>query len=222
MEPTVRQFSAPLIRRLPKYHAYCEAILNGGQQTVSSTAIAAHCNLDPVVVRKDLEGIGAKGRPKIGFDTRELIAAIHEFMGWGKLDELIIVGCGSLGSALIRYGGFAKRGFKIVAGFDTDERLVGKKIGDVLVLPLSKLTNLVRRMHLEIGIITVPPDAAQGVADMMIAGGIRGIWNFSPFALKVPREVVVQQEDLITSLVILQKSLNPTERKKRTTEDKQQ
>jgi redox-sensing transcriptional repressor len=220
MDQPVRQFSAPLIRRLPEYHAFCEVLLKQGQQTASSTTIASHCNIDPIVVRKDLESIGAVGRPKIGFLTEELIKVIHEYMGWGKLDELIIVGCGSLGSALIGYGGFAKRGFKIVAGFDIDPTMHGKEINGVAVFPLSKLANLVKRLHIEIGIIAVPPDAAQEVADVMVEGGIRGIWNFSPFALKVPREVIVQQEDLIASLVILQKGMKPIDKiKKNKTEE---
>lgn len=204
-----RTFSAPLIRRLPEYHAFCESLANQGQRTVSSTAIAEHCNIDSIVVRKDLENIGAKGRPKIGFIAAELIDAIHEYMGWGMLDELIIAGCGSLGSALISYSGFSRRGFKIIAGFDVDQDVIGTKINDVEVFSLTKLSNIVQRLHVEIGIIAVPPEAAQKVADSMIDGGIRGIWNFSPCALNVPRSVIVQQEDLMSSLVILQKSMKP-------------
>jgi len=210
MHQPIRQFSAPLIRRLPEYHAYCETILKLGVQTVSSTVIAEHCNIDPVVVRKDLESVGAKGRPKIGFDVASVIHFIHTYMGWGKLDELIIAGCGSLGSALMNYSGFSLRGFKIIAGFDVNEEVIDTEICGVTILSLDKLTDLVKRLHIEIGIIAVPPAAAQVAADAMVEGGIRGIWNFSPCALKVPRDVIVQQEDLIASLVILQKSIGPT------------
>lgn len=207
MNQPIRKFSAPLIRRLPEYHAYIETIQKQGQRTISSTAIASHLNIDPIVVRKDLESIGAVGRPKVGFVVEELISVIHGFMGWGKLDELILAGCGSLGSALIGYNGFIKRGFKIVAGFDVDPALDGTTINDVSIFPLDKLVNLTRRLHIEIGIIAVPAEAAQPVADLMVDAGIRGIWNFSPAALKVPREVMVQQEDLISSLVVLQKGM---------------
>lgn len=207
MPQTIRTFSAPLIRRLPEYHSYLESALSQGLTTISSTAIAAHLNIDPIVVRKDCEAIGAVGRPRIGFDISTLISAIYEYMGWGNLDELIIVGCGSLGSALIRYNGFEKRGFRIIAGFDLDPDKTGKNINGVSVLPISKMVNLVKRLHIEIGIIAVPLEMAQEVADMMVEAGIKGIWNFSPCALKVPKNVIVQQEDLITSLVILQKGM---------------
>lgn len=209
MRQQIRQFSAPLIRRLPEYHAYCETILKQGVQTVSSTAIADHCNIDSIVVRKDLEGVGAKGRPKIGFEVASLVKCIHDYMGWGKLDELIIAGCGSLGSALMGYSGFALRNFKIIAGFDVDAAVIGTEINGVPIFPLEKLADLAHRLHIEIGVVAVPPAAAQAVADAMIEGGIKGIWNFSPCALKVPREIIVQQEDLIASLVILQKSIAP-------------
>jgi redox-sensing transcriptional repressor len=212
MTPTVRKFSAPLIRRLPEYHAFCESIQADGITTISSTVIASHCNIDSIVVRKDLEAIGATGRPKIGFNVDDLLKSIHEYMGWGNMDELIIAGCGSLGSALIGYNGFAKRGFKIIAGFDIDPQIAGSTIEDVSILPMNKLVNIARRLHIEIGIIAVPAAAAQDVADTMVQGGIRGIWNFSPAALKAPPGVIVQQEDLIASLVILQKSMNPVKK----------
>ena len=210
MTQPLRQFSAPLIRRLPEYHAYLESVIKSSQ-TISSTAIASYLNIDPIVVRKDLEHVGAKGRPKIGFVVGELLSTIHKYMGWGKLDDLVIAGCGSLGSALLGYDGFSKRGFKFVVGFDNDPSKTGTVINGVSIYPLSKLVNLVRRLHIEVGVIAVPPAAAQEVADLMIEGGIRGIWNFSPSALNVPKGVIVQQEDLITSLVILQKGISRNE-----------
>lgn len=212
MVAPVRQFSAPLIRRLPEYHSYLEIALHQGQVTISSALMANHLNIDPIVVRKDLEAIGATGKPKVGFITADLIKSIHDFMGWGQFSDLIIAGCGSLGSALLGYAGFARRGFKIVAGFDVDPKKAGTRISGVSIFPLSKMLNLARRLHIEIGIIAVPPEAAQEVADIMVAAGIKGIWNFSPYALKVPREVIVQQEDLITSLAVLQKSMKPGEK----------
>ena len=207
MQQTIRTFSAPLIRRLPEYHSYLESVQVQGLSTISSTAIAQHLNIDPIVVRKDLEAVGAVGRPKIGFVVADLIQAIHTYMGWGNLDELVIAGCGSLGSALIGYSGFEKRGFRIVAGFDRDPDKNGREINGVMVFPIKKMVNLVKRLHVEIGIIAVPAEAAQEVADMMVEAGVKGLWNFSPCALKVPRSVVVQQEDLIASLVILQKGM---------------
>jgi redox-sensing transcriptional repressor len=205
--PTARQFSFPVVRRLPEYHAFLEAAAKRGELTTSSTAIAEHLNIDPVTVRKDLESIGATGRPKIGFSVPDLMTLISNYMGWGKLDELVIVGCGNQGSALMGYDGFAKRGFKIVAGFDQNVKTDFATIHGISVLPMHKMVDLITRLHIELAIITVPPEAAQQVADQLVAAGIKGIWNFSPAALKVPKGVVLQQEDLISSLVILQKGI---------------
>jgi redox-sensing transcriptional repressor len=204
---STKAYSMQMIRRLPKYYAIIEQALKAGNTQISSAAIAEHLNLEPIVVRKDLEQIGAEGKPRLGFDTRELMGRVEEFMGWHTNNQLVLVGCGSLGSALMGYFGFTQRGFEIVAGFDVDENKIGTFIHDKKVFPLTKLQNLCERMHIDLGIITVPADQAQMVADLMIKSGIRGIWNFSPAAIKVPKEVIVQQEDLLTSLVILQKHL---------------
>jgi redox-sensing transcriptional repressor len=203
----ITTFSIPLIRRLPQYHSFVEGLIREGQLTVSSSAIAAHLNLDAIQVRKDIEHIGVIGRPRIGYDARELVKIIAEFLGWNNLNQLILVGCGGLGSALLGYGGFARRNFEIVAGFDTDPVKVGTTIHGKSVLPLAKLDDLCRRLHIEMGIVAVPADHAQEVVDLMIKAGITGIWNFSPAAVNVPKNVVVQQEDIITSLVILQKNI---------------
>jgi len=202
-----RRFSIPTIRRLPGYYAFLEHAAAKGIMAISSATIAGHLNIDPIMVRKDLDSIGAAGRPKIGFNVAELLAVIKEFMGWGRLDELIIAGCGDLGAALMGYKGFPRRGFRIVAGFDRDPALEGKTIHGIQVFPMEKMANLIARLHIEIGLIAVPAEAAQQVADQMITGGVRGIWNFSSAALKVPKRVLVQQEDLTASLVILQKNL---------------
>jgi redox-sensing transcriptional repressor len=207
MPQTSKQFSIPIIRRLPEYHAFLEQALKEGEKTVSSTAIARHLNQDPIVVRKDLEGIGAVGRPKIGFKTVELINAIEDYMGWGELNDLVIVGCGDLGSAIMGYPGFSRRGYKIVAGFDIDPQKIDTEIHGITIFPADKITNLVPRLHIEIAIMTVPAPSAQNIADLLIEAGIKGIWNFSPAALNVPKDITVQQEDLIASLAILQKNV---------------
>lgn len=207
MTSPVKPFSIPIIRRLPEYHAFLEQVVAKGTETISSTTIAEFLNLDPIVVRKDLEHVGALGKPKIGFVVQDLISAISDYMGWERVDELVLVGVGDLGSALMGYAGFAKRGFKIVAAFDQMLSKSGTSVHGIPVFPVSKLVNLVKRLRIEIGIITVPPNAAQEVADLLIEAGIKGIWNFSPAALRVPANVSVQQEDIISSLVILQKNM---------------
>lgn len=199
--------SIQMIRRLPRYYAIAEQVQSQSEANISATLIANHLNLEPIVVRKDLEQVGAEGKPRLGFDVSDLLHRIASFMGWDQLNQIVLVGCGDLGSAIMGYSGFVQRGFEFVAGFDVDEAKIGTTIHGKQVLPISKFVNLCQRMHIELGIITVPASQAQSVADMMIEAGIRGIWNFSTAALNVPKHIIVQQEDIITSLVILQKRL---------------
>jgi redox-sensing transcriptional repressor len=117
------------------------------------------------------------------------------------------VGVGNIGKALLKYDGFKRYGFKIVAAFDKDPAIVGKTFCDVKVLPVEKLHNLCARMKIKIGVIATSEDAAQEVADHMIAGGIRGIWNFAPTAIKAPDGVIVQNENLAAGLAVLSKKL---------------
>lgn len=197
--------SLPGLKRLPKYHALVKNLVLDGHKNVSSTTIAKHLNLEPIIIRKDLEGIQLIGKPKIGYNANDLLNIIATFMGWNRMDELILVGCGDLGSALLRYNGFKERGFKIIAGFDINQTIIGTEINDCPIFSLEKLPDLCKRLHLKIGILTVPAEHAQETAELMIESGILGIWNFSPTALDVPEYIRVQREDLLTSLTILRK-----------------
>lgn len=200
--------SIEMIRRLPKYYDVIDMAAKQGAKNISTSVIAEHLNLEPILVRKDLEHTGAKGKPRVGFDALELMESIAAFLGWGSLDNIVLVGCGSLGSALLGYKGFSRSGFDIVAGFDVDKEKIGKSIHGKKVLPLAKLKDLCMRMHIEVGIISTPAEHAQSIADLMVESGIKGIWNFSRAALKTPKNVIVHQEDMAASLVILIKKMN--------------
>jgi redox-sensing transcriptional repressor len=157
-------------------------------------------------VRKDLAVTGIVGKPKVGYPVEELLEAIEGFLSWNDHHSAFLVGVGGLGSALIGYPGFERYGFEIVAGFEVDAKKVGTALHGKRILDIDKLPGLAARMHVHIGIIAVPASAAQGIADLMIRGGIRAIWNFAPIGLKVPEGVVVHNEDLAASLaVFLQK-----------------
>ena len=131
-----------------------------------------------------------------------LLAAIKVFLRWDNHSEAFLVGVGSLGTALLKYPGFAQAGARIVAGFDLDPAKAGK-VGDIPVLPLAKLPDLIARMHIQVGILTVPAEAAQGAAELMVASGIRAIWNFAPVTLKLPAEVIVENLELFPSFALL-------------------
>jgi redox-sensing transcriptional repressor len=170
---------------------------------VSCSAIARALNLDPTQVRKDIEVTGIVGKPKVGYTTVILIRWIEDFLGWNNSKEAFLVGAGSLGSALLGYGKFRQFGLNIIAAFDTDPYKVGQPIHGKEVLHLDKLLDLAQRMHIHLGVIATPAVAAQKVADLMVEGGIRAIWNFAPVHLRVPDFVILQNEDLYYSLASL-------------------
>lgn len=203
----LRPVPEPTLRRLPLYHRYVEGLKEEGQVSVSCTQIGAMLGLDPTQVRKDIEVTGIVGRPRVGYGVAELLKAIETFLGWDNISSAFLVGAGSLGSALLGYTKFQQYGLEIVAAFDSDPAKANKRIHDKVVLPLSKMADLAERMHVHIGIITVPAGAAQRVADLMVEGGIRAIWNFAPVRLQVPEKVIVHNEDLYCSLASLSQKL---------------
>jgi redox-sensing transcriptional repressor len=157
-----------------------------------------------------LEAAGIAGRPRIGYVLDDVIDGLESFLGWKNVTEAFLVGAGSMGSALLGYRKFEQCGLKIVAAFDSDSSKVGRRIHGKQVLALGKLADLARRMHILIGIVTVPAAQAQEIADLMIEGGIRAIWNFAPVRLRVPEHVIVHNEDLYCSLASLSQKLAKT------------
>jgi redox-sensing transcriptional repressor len=191
------------LRRLPVYHRLLLEIATTGVPYVSCSVIARALDLDPTQVRKDIEATGIAGKPKVGYSLPELIRWIEDFLGWSNSKEAFLAGTGSLGSALLGYEKFRQLGINIIAAFDTDPYKVGEQVHGKEVLHLDKLVDLAQRMHIHLGVIATPAAAAQKVADLMVAGGIRAIWNFAPVHLRVPGNVILQNEDLYHSLASL-------------------
>jgi redox-sensing transcriptional repressor len=204
---TPRSVSEPTLKRLPLYHRFLKEMLQRGQEAVSCTNIGEELELDPTQVRKDLEVAGISGRPRIGYATAAVVDGIERFLGWKKVSEAFLVGAGSMGSALLGYRKFEECGLKIVAAFDSDPAKIGRKIHSKHVLALDKLADLTQRMHVLLGIITVPAEQAQAVAEVLVAGGVRAIWNFAPLRLRVPDHIIVHNEDLYCSLASLSQKL---------------
>jgi redox-sensing transcriptional repressor len=175
---------------------------------VTSVAIADALNLNAIVVKKDLAAVAsAPGVPNVGFSVKTLRDDIEEFLGYNNTTDAVLVGAGNLGSALLSYGGFANCGLNIAAAFDADERLFGKVVSGKRILPVDKFENLVKRLKIRIGIITVPGAHAQNVCDLMVRAGIKAIWNFAPAHLTVPNGVALKNEDLSVSLAVLSNDL---------------
>lgn len=197
----------PTVRRLPQYLPVLEEQAGAGKTSISCTYLGQKLSLEPTQVRKDLEAIGAIGRAKVGYSVEELIGGIRDFLGWNNTSEAFLAGVGNLGTALLGYGKFTEQGLTIVAAFDSDPARVGKNVHRRPILSIEKLPSLARRMHVSIGIITVPATEAQGVANRMVEGGIRAIWNFAPAALTVADDVIVENASFSISLALLTRRL---------------
>jgi len=193
----------PTLKRLPLYLRLLRQMKENNEAYASGAVVARELGIDPIVVRKDLAITGAVGRPRLGFEINEIITSIEEFLGWSNTSDAFLVGVGNLGTALLGYQGFEQHGMRIVAAFDANPKIIGKTVHGKPILDIKKLPSLAKRMHVQIGVITVTASVAQGVADAMVEGGIRGIWNFTPAKLTVPEHVILQREDLASSLAVL-------------------
>jgi redox-sensing transcriptional repressor len=143
----------------------------------------------------------------MGFEIESLITDIEDVLGFNNLDEVVLVGAGRLGRTLLSYQGFAEYKLNIVAGFDVSEELVGIQVNNKPILHIDKLTTIVERFNIKIGIITVQKESAQEVCDIMVKSGIKVIWNFAPVHLEVPDGIIIKHENLAVSLAILTQKL---------------
>lgn len=198
-----RLASLPTIKRLPSYLHVIENAKLDGQQYISGTVIADELELEPIQVRKDLAITGIVGKPRLGFPVQELIDSIYAFLHWNHDHRAIVIGAGSLATALTGYGEFPRRGLSIVAAFDVDRKKIGKSINDTPVYALAELADRIPQLRASLAILTVPSSYAQEVAEQVISGGIRAIWNFTNVKLKVPSGVLVQKEDLSSGYAVL-------------------
>lgn len=198
-----RTAGVPTLKRLPLYLRLLRKMKEQGEEYASGAVVARELGLDPIVVRKDLAITGAVGRPRLGFPMDEIISAIEDFLGWSNTSDAILVGVGNLGRALLGYTGFEQHGMRIVAAFDSNPDIIGTKVHGKHIHDVNKLPEMAKKMHVQIGVLTVTASVAQPVADMMIEGGIRAIWNFTPTTLDVPDKVILQREELASSLAVL-------------------
>lgn len=195
----------PSLRRLLIYYRHLKRSIEQGAEYVSSTDLGWAADTTPEQVRKDLSFLPGQGigRSRVGYPAHKLAAVIEDYLGLLNDKYAVLVGVGNMGRALAHFQGFQQNGMRIVVMFDNDPDKVGTTVGEIKILPVEKLTNLVERMMIRIGIITTPAAAAQSVADAMVAGGIKAIWNFTTVRLKVPADVFVQSVDLSVDLVML-------------------
>lgn len=197
-----KDVSKSVLKRLPVYLSYLRSLPENGTPYISATALANALGMGEVQVRKDLALVSDGGRPKIGYFRESLIEDINQFLGYDNTTDAIIIGAGKLGQALLGYGGFEAYGLNILAAFDVDPAPVEPQDGKP-ILPMEELEGFCRANQILMGIITVPAEYAQQVCDRMIACGIKAIWNFAPIHLDVPGNILVQHENMATSLAVL-------------------
>ena len=197
-----KDVSKSVLKRLPVYLSYLQSLPEEGTPYISATALANALGMGEVQVRKDLALVSDGGRPKIGYFRESLIEDINQFLGYDNTTDAILVGAGKLGQALLGYGGFDAYGLNILAAFDVQPSQVATQEGKA-IFPMEELDSYCRANQILMGIITVPAKYAQQVCDRMIACGIKAIWNFAPVHLDVPENILVQNENMATSLAVL-------------------
>lgn len=190
------------MERLPRYLRFLEQKPDA-QTTVSSTELAAGVGMKAAGVRKDLSRLGSYGKPGTGYYIGDLTTAIRRRLGLTEDRPVAVMGAGNLGSALAGYGGFARRGFRIVGLYDSAPGKIGTEIGGIAVRPVEDLAADAERIPIAVGIIATPAAVAQEVADLLVAAGVSSILNFAPAALRVPSGIHLRQVDLATELQIL-------------------
>lgn len=198
----------PTLRRLPWYLAYVEILKAQDVDYVSSTQISRALNVDASQIAKDLSFLSLKGKTRIGYEVDALASTLADFLGFHIPHKAYVFGAGSLGKALMQDSGLANYGLNIVAGFDIDSKKIGTKVGDVPIYHIDSLGEVMEENPATIGILTVPADSAQDTADIAIGEGIRAIWNFTPYRVKVAEGIVMSNTSIYAHLALIYNRLN--------------
>lgn len=197
------QLPQPAVGRLSLYFRELQRLLEGEVGSVNSQELGRLVDVSPAVVRRDLSTLGTIGRRGVGYDVSTLIERIGTVLGSGVQWKVVLVGVGSLGDALLRYRGFERLGFSLIAAFDNDPARIGTSVGGVQVSDVAQLDRLLPELRPELAIIAVPAEHASDVADRLVAAGISGVLNFAPTTLRLPSAVAVVNVDLASELQLL-------------------
>lgn len=200
----------PTIRRLPWYLSYVRMLDNLHVEYVSSTQISKELNVQSSQIAKDLSFLDIRGKTRIGYEVKDLMAALEDFLGFNRNHAAVVIGTGSLGTALMQDHGLEHYGLKIVAGFDVRSEVIGKQLGGLPVYDISELADWQREHHVSIAILTVPVERAQETADLAIASGMTALWNFTPYRIKAPEDVVIANTSIYAHLAIIYNRMHNT------------
>ena len=198
----------PTLRRLPWYLSNVKLLRKRGERFVSSTQISKEINIDASQIAKDLSYVNISGRTRVGYEIDTLIAVLEDFLGFTNIHKAFLFGVGSLGGALLRDSGLNHFGLEIVAAFDVNPDLVGTALNGIPIYHSDDFEEKMQAYDVNIGVLTVPIEIAPKITDTMVAGGIKAVWNFTPFRIRVPEDIVVQNTSLYAHLAVMFNRLN--------------
>ena len=202
----------PTLRRLPWYLSNIKLMKDKGEQYVSSTQISKEINIDASQIAKDLSYVNISGRTRVGYNIDALIEVLESFLGFTNMHKAFLFGVGSLGAALLRDSGLHHFGLEIVAAFDVNPELVGKDLNGIPIFHSDDFEAKMKEYDVNIGVLTVPINIAQEITDKMVDGGIKAVWNFTPFRIRVPENIVVQNTSLYAHVAVMFNRLNFNEK----------
>lgn len=193
----------PTIRRLPWYLSYVRMLDNMNVAYVSSTQISKELNVQSSQIAKDLSFLNIRGKTRIGYEVHSLMTGLEDFLGFNRHHDAVVIGTGSLGTALMQDHGLEHYGLNIVAGFDVRGDVIGQQLGGVPVFDIAELSTWQQEHNVSIAILTVPVESAQEAADLAIASGMTALWNFTPYRIKAPKGIVIANTSIYAHLAII-------------------
>ena len=203
-----KNVSMAVIKRMPKYYRYLGELVKNDVDRISSKELGEKIGFTASQIRQDLNNFGDFGQQGYGYNVKELHNQIGAILGVGKEYNAVLIGAGNIGQAIANYSRFTDIGLGITAIFDANPKLVGMRIRDVEIKDIHELKGYLEENHIDMGILCVPRINAQKVCDVLVNGGVRGIWNFAPIDLHVPETVKVENVHLSESLLTLVYQMN--------------
>lgn len=200
--------SQAVISRLPRYFRYLGELKDEGVERISSQELSEIMKVTASQIRQDFNNFGGFGQQGYGYNVEYLYTEIGKILGLDKKHHLVLIGAGNLGQAIANYMNFERRGFLISGIFDVNTALIGKKVRDIEVRPMEELEDFIREHDIDIGVLTIPKNAAVDVANRLVKCGVKAMWNFAHVDLNVPKDVLVENVHLSDSLMKLSYNIN--------------
>jgi redox-sensing transcriptional repressor len=202
------EIPAIIINRLPVYYKHLKELQKSVKEYISSEELSQLTGFSSSLIRKDLSYFGTFGRKSYGYDIYCLFQQLNIIMGFNYQKNVIIIGAGYLGQALAYNKGYEERGYKLKGIFDKNPKLIGLYLNDIIVKPVNQMEEFIEKENIDIAALTVPGGAAQSITDRLVAAGIKGIWDFTEVPLKVPEDVLLEEQNINEGLCKLSCVLN--------------